>query len=56
MAYIITKSDERKAAEEYTASCFGVGRDSTPEQREAVEIISRRTEEAIEIANKMEGR
>lgn len=56
MVNVIIKSDERREAERYTASRFGVGRNATPEQREAIETISRRSEEAVERGRTMERR
>lgn len=54
MANIIIKSEEQRQHEEYVARKFGAGRSS--EDREAVETISRRTQEAVEKARRMEGR
>ena len=48
MANIIIKSDERRENERYVASQFGIGSGASSEQRDAVETISRRAEEAIE--------
>ncbi len=56
MANVIIKSDERREAEHYAAHCFGVGLNATPEQREAIEVISRRTEEAAEAGRQLERR
>ena len=54
MANIIIKSEEQRQHEAYVAEKFGAGRN--PEDREAVETISRRTQEAVEKARRMEGR
>ena len=56
MANIIIKSDERRENERYVASQFGIGSGASSEQRDAVEIISRRTEEAIEKGRREERR
>lgn len=54
MANVIIKSDERREAEAYVASKFGAR--NSAEDRDAVEVIARRTEEAIAEARRMEGR
>lgn len=56
MANIIIKSEERREQEAYVARSFGIGRDATSEQREAVETIARRSEEAAQAGRRMEGR
>ena len=56
MANVIIKSEERRDAESFVARSFGIGSGATCEQREAVEIIARRSEEAVSLARKMEGR
>jgi len=56
MANVIIKSEERKEQEAYVARSFGIGRDATSEQREAVETIARRSEEAAQAGRRMEGR
>ena len=56
MANVIIKSDERRAQEQCVARSFGISGRPTGEQREAVETIARRTEEAREIGRRMEGR
>lgn len=54
MANIIIKSEEQKRHEAYVAEKFGAGRSAA--DREAVEVISRRTQEAVQAARRMEGR
>mgnify|MGYP006988830523 FL=1 len=54
MANIIIKSEERRQAEETVRRSFGVT--SRPEDREAVEVIARRSEEAYAESKRMEGR
>lgn len=54
MANVIIKSEERRSAEAYVAQRFGAN--NTPESREAVEVIARRTEEAVAEMRRMEGR
>lgn len=56
MANVIIKSEERKEQEAYVARSFGIGRDATSEQREAVETIARRSEEAAQAGRRVEGR
>lgn len=56
MANIIIKSDERRENERYVASQFGIGSGASSEQRDAVETISRRAEEAIEKGRREERR
>lgn len=56
MANVIIKSEERQEAEHYAAHCFGIGESATAEQKEAVEVISRRTEEAAALGRQMERR
>lgn len=55
MANIIIKSDERREAEQYVASQFHLG-DMSAEERDAVETINARANEAREIAHRNEGR
>ncbi|MGO5158654.1 MULTISPECIES: hypothetical protein [unclassified Bilifractor] len=47
MAYIIIKSDERRADEEKVCRSFGVS-GSNSEGREACEVIAARSREALE--------
>ena len=56
MANVIIKSEERREAEAFVARSFGVGTGATGEQREAVETIARRSEEAAAQARRMEER
>lgn len=56
MANVIIKSEEKQEAERYAAHCFGIGENATAEQRDAIETISRRTEEAAEQGRRMERR
>lgn len=56
MANIIIKSDERREAEQYVASQFHIGGGMSAEQRDAVETINARADEAREIAHRNEGR
>jgi len=54
MANIIIKSDEQRRHEAYVAKKFGASR--RPEDREAVEVIARRTMEAVHLGRQMEDR
>ena len=56
MANVIIKSDERRAAEQRIARSFGISGAGTASQREAVEVVARRTEEAQHMGRRMEGR
>lgn len=56
MANVIIKSEERRQQEAFVARSFGVGPGASGEQREAVETIARRTEEAAQMGRRMEGR
>ena len=56
MANVIIKSEERREREAFVARSFGIGRNATGEQREAVEVIARRSEEAAQAGRRMEGR
>lgn len=50
---VISKSDEQKADERYVARQFGVDSNhANSDQREAVEIIARRSQEAYNLASK----
>ena len=54
MANVIIKSEEQRQAEARVAQSFGAS--NRPEDREAVETIARRSEEAYQEAKRMEGR
>ena len=56
MANVIIKSDERREAERYVASQFHLGSSMSAEERDAVETINARADEAREIAHRNEGR
>ncbi|MCC8157296.1 MAG: hypothetical protein LIO54_08475 [Oscillospiraceae bacterium] len=53
---IITKSEERRAHEEYVARSFGLNASSSKERLEASEHVAARTREAYNQLKKMEGR
>lgn len=54
MANIIIKDEDRKEREKVTARRFGVT-NYNPENREAIEVISEKSYEAIRVLKKMEG-
>ena len=56
MANVIIKSEERREQGAFVARSFGIGKEATSEQREAVEVIARRSEEAAQAGRRMEGR
>lgn len=52
--YISVKPDERKAYEAMVAKSFGIESDADSEQREAVEVIAIRAQEAYTKGREME--
>lgn len=56
MVAIITKSEERRAHEQYVARSFGVSRNDSAERREAAELVAARTREAAAELKRMEDR